>query len=140
MALPAVLLGSADVALTDGVLRLPDAFAAAFVGGLVVTAWLDGCIALWPRAEWDDLAARLVRLPVGDLAARSYARLLFSSAVEVGIVPDEVVLPERQRRLAGIEATAILVGAGDHAELWAADRWGEQAQRPLEAFAQALAG
>jgi MraZ protein len=135
----AALLGSADVTLRDGTFRLPDGFAAAFVGGLVVTSWLDGCLALWPRAEWDAFAARLVRLPVADAGARWFARLLFASAVEIGIVPDDIALPEPQRRSAGLDGEVVLVGAGDHAELWSRGRWDEQSSRSLDELSGALA-
>jgi MraZ protein len=136
----AALLGSADVTLRDGVLRLPDGFVAPFVGGLVLSSWLDGCIALWPRTEWEALAARLVRLPVSSEPARAFARLLFSSAVEFGIVPVDVLLPEPQRRSAGLSEAAVLIGAGDHAEVWSPERWRGQADRALDEFAAALAG
>ncbi len=139
MASVPALHGSADVTLRDGLLRLPDRFAVRFAAGLVMTEWLDGCLALWPRASWDSLAARLMRLPIADGDARSFVRLLFASAVEVGGSPRSIRLPEAHRRSAGLGAEGVCVGAGDHAEIWARSRWAEQVDRPLDDFAAALA-
>jgi MraZ protein len=140
MGLPAALLGSVDVTLTDGLLRLPEAFAASFVGGLVVTVWLDGCVALWPRAAWERLTARLADLPVADGRARAFARLLFSSAVALEPGRRSVRLSDEHRRSAELDGRGVLVGAGDHVEVWSPARWAEQSDRRLDEFATVLAG
>ena len=134
MAVVTALQGSADVTLRDGALHLPDAFAVPFAGGLVVTVWVDGCIALWPRDAWESLASRLTRLPISDSNARAFGRLLFSSAMSVGAGVRRLRLPDRHRAMAGIRSDAVLVGAGDHAELWSRERWAETSGRPLDEF------
>lgn len=130
--LAALLLGSHDVVLLDGVLRIPDPLVSPLAGGIVITSWLDGCIALWPRAVWESLADRLLALPISNAGSRAFGRLLFSSAVEIAIGRLELVVPDALRRAAGIDDRAILVGGGDHAELWAPDRWRRAADRSLD--------
>jgi MraZ protein len=139
MPLPTALHGSVDVTLRDGTLRLPDRFTIPFAGGLVITSWLDGCLALWPRSSWEDLSARLMALPIADSAARAFARLLFASAIELAEGLRSVRLPERHRRTADLGEDAVLVGAGDHVEVWSRQRWTEQATRRLDDFSSALA-
>jgi MraZ protein len=135
------LHGSTEVTLNDGMLRLPDRFKAPFAAGTVVTAWLDGCVALWPRASWDALAARVVQLPIADSDARAFGRLLFASALEVEPGVRSIRLGEPHRRSGGFdEDGAVLVGAGDHAEVWSRRRWLELEDRSLDDVAGALAG
>ena len=126
-----LLLGTTELAV-DTPLRLPDRFLPAFASGGVLTAWLDGCLALWPSATWTSLAGRITALPMSQGGARTFARLLFSSAVEFAFDPGGIRIPDAHRRLAGIEDRAILVGAGDHAELWSPGRWAEATERRLD--------
>ena len=126
-----LLLGTTELTL-DRPLRLPDRYLPAFASGGVLTAWLDGCLALWPPATWASLASRITALPMSQGGARTFGRLLFSSAAEFSWEPSGIRVPEAHRRLAGIEDRAILVGAGDHAELWSPARWTEAASDRLE--------
>lgn len=128
----ALLLGSAELALVEGPLRLPDPFLAPFVGGGVLTLWLDGCLALWPRPAWAELAARLLTLPVGSAEARAFERRLFASAVEADIPRAGASIPDEHRRSAGLRDRVVVVGAGDHLELWSPERWRAASERPLE--------
>ena len=126
-----LLLGTTELTL-DRPLRLPDSFLPGFASGGVLTAWLDGCLALWPHATWASLAGRITALPMSQGGARTFGRLLFSSAVEFAFEPGGIGVPEAHRRLAGIEGRAVLVGAGDHAELWSPARWAEATARRLD--------
>lgn len=127
-----LLLGTLELAALDPPLRLPDRFLPAFASGGVLTAWLDGCLALWPQATWADLAARITSLPLSAPGSRTFGRLLFSSALEFRFDPTGIVVPNPHRRLAGIDAQTILVGAGDHAELWNPARWAATSARRLD--------
>lgn len=133
------LHGSAEVTLSDGTLPLPDGFVVPFAAGAVVTAWLDGCVALWPRAAWDRLAARLVALPIGEPRARAFARLVFASAVATDEMPLSVPVSDGHRQAADVDGAAVLVGAGDHAELWSRDRWAAHARQELDRLGEVLA-
>jgi MraZ protein len=127
-----LLLGTTELPALDRPLRLPDRFLPAFAAGGVLTAWLDGCLALWPSSTWSRVTDSIVSLPMSAEGARAFSRLLFSSAVEFGFEPAGLRIPEAHRRLAGIDDRAILVGAGDHAEVWSPERWSEAAGRRLD--------
>ena len=127
-----LLLGTLELDTVDAPLRLPDRFLPAFAAGGVLTAWLDGCLALWPAETWAELAHRTTALPLSAPGARTFGRLLFSSAVPFDWSANGVSVPESHRRLADIHDRALLVGAGDHAELWSPARWAETASRRLE--------
>ncbi len=127
-----LLLGTLELQPADAPLELPDRFLSAFAGGGVLSAWLDGCLALWPARSWSSLADRLTSLPVGAGDARSFTRLLFASAIELDFDHGTVTVPAGHRAMAGIGDRVVLVGAGDHAELWDPAAWTAQARRRLE--------
>ena len=66
-----------------GRVAVPARFRAQLDEGAFVSRWLDNCLAIFPRAAWDDLAARVAALPTGNATAREFARFLFGSAFEV---------------------------------------------------------
>ncbi len=127
-----LLLGTVELRPADAPLQLPDRFVPAFAGGGVLSAWLDGCLALWPPAAWASLSERLLALPMSVRDARSFNRLLFASAVEFDFNRGAIALPEPHRQMAGLGERVLLVGAGDHAELWDPARWAAEAGRRLD--------
>jgi len=132
-----LLLGTAEFLAADAPLELPDRFVPAFAAGGVLTIWLDGCVALWPAPAWSSLTDRIGALPLSLPDGRAFERVLFSSAVEFEIEPGarRLAVPEAHRRQAGIDGPAVLVGAGDHAELWDAARCAAVARQRLEDLA-----
>ena len=135
----ALLLGTTELASVDGPIQLPDRFLSAFADGGYLTLWLDGCLALWPRAAWAALSDRVLALPMSVGDARAFRRLLFASAVEFDGERGRVLIPEDHRRRVDITAPAVLAGAGDHAELWDPERWARVAGQGLDALSLPVA-
>jgi MraZ protein len=89
-----------------------------------VSRWIDGCVAIFPRGAWDQLAARVASLPVSDAGARTFSRFVFSGAFEVELDRQgRALVPAGLREFATLEGEAVVVGARDHVELWNPDRW-----------------
>ena len=109
-----------------GRVAVPARFRGQFEGGAFVTRWLDACLALFPRAAWEAFAAKAADLPVTDASARTFQRFFFSSTFPVDLDGQgRVLLPAGLREWAGLESEAAVVGARDHVELWAPERWAE---------------
>ena len=71
--------------------------------------------------------------PIADASARTFSRALFASAYEVELDRQgRIVVPASLRELAGLEGDAVIVGARDHAEIWAPTRWDDY-RRAMEA-------
>ncbi len=126
-----------------GRVAVPAKFRVQLEGGAFIARWLDACLAIFPRAAWQELADKVGGLPIGDASARNFSRALFANAYEIG--PDRqgrVVLPAALREIAGLTAEAVVVGARDHAEIWAPDRWQDyrRAMDAPEAMAEHLSG
>jgi MraZ protein len=109
-----------------GRLAVPVRFRAALAEGAFVTRWIDGCLALFPRAAWDELAAKAASLPVTDAKARTFQRFVFGTAFEVVLDRQgRLVVPAVLREFAGLGSDAVVVGSRDHLEIWAPQAWQE---------------
>ncbi len=109
-----------------GRVAVPARFRSQLAAGAFLSRWIDECLALFPRDEWDALAARVAALPISDAGARAFSRYVFSSAYEVELDRQgRVVLPPALREPAGFEGEAVVVGSRDHIELWQPARWAD---------------
>ena len=89
-----------------------------------MSKWIDGCVALFPRADWEALAERTAALSVADLNARTFQRFLFGAAFEVELDRQgRFVLPSVLRDFAGLGSEVVIVGARNRLELWSPSRW-----------------
>jgi MraZ protein len=126
-----------------GRLALPARFRAELAQGAQVSKWIDGCVAVFPKADWEVLAERTAALPVTDTNARTFQRFLFGAAFEISLDGQgRFVLPLVLREFAGLEQQVVVVGARSRLELWAPQRWSQysaEMDRP-EVLAQHLEG
>ena len=101
---------------------------------IVITAHPDGCVLIYPIAEWEPVRARVETFPSFDPKAAWWKRLLLG--FEEHVEPDgsgRVLLPGALRQHAQLERDAMMVGQGRYFELWDSGVWSAK-------LAQALAG
>jgi MraZ protein len=126
-----------------GRMAVPSRFRIQLEEGAFISRWIDACLAIFPRSEWDSLAGKASALPIGDPKSRTFQRFIFSGAFEVDMDRQgRMVIPSALRTWAGLNGEAVIVGSRDHAEIWAPARW-EEARRAMEspeAMAENLAG
>ncbi len=107
-----------------GRVAVPVRFRSQLAGSAFVARWLDGCLAIFPPDEFDRLAKKTADLPVADPDARFFNRFVFTSAFEFELDRQgRAVVPAGLREWAGLTNEVVVVGAHDHVELWAPDRW-----------------
>jgi MraZ protein len=126
-----------------GRLAVPSRFRAQLDGGAVVSRWIDGCLAIHTRAGWAALSDQVASLPLTDAASRLFARSLFAGATDVDLDRQgRVLLPAYLREAVNLETDAVVVGARDHAEIWAPATWAayRRAMDDPQAFAEAIQG
>lgn len=96
-------------------------------GRLVVTVDRDYCLLIYPLAAWEQIEARLIRLPSLNRQARRLQRLMIGYATELDMdAQGRVLLPRELREFAQLERHAILIGQGNKFELWDQERWNEK--------------
>ena len=109
-----------------GRIAVPAKFRPQLDGGVYVARWVDTCLAIFPKLEFEALANRVGALGIADPSARNFSRSLFASAYEVELDRQgRIVVPASLRELSGLEGDAVVVGARDHAEIWAPATWDE---------------
>jgi MraZ protein len=110
-----------------GRLTIPAKFRADLAVGLVVTRGMDRCLAIYPMAEWKQLAERVSALPMTDRRARTFRRLIFANASSA--TPDKqgrVLLPPRLREYAHLDGEVVIAGLNTYIEVWNSDSWNEE--------------
>ena len=126
-----------------GRMAVPSRFRTQLEDGAFISRWIDACLAIFPRSEWDVLAGKTAALPIGDPNARTFSRFIFAGAFEVDMDRQgRMVIPSSLRTWAGLNGEAVIVGSRDHAEIWAPTRWDEyrQAMESPETLAEHLSG
>jgi MraZ protein len=87
---------------------------------------LDGCLAVYPTAEFDAVADKLRDARSRGVTERQAARSFFAGATE--ITPDKqgrVAIPPTLREYASLDRDVIVAGNFDHIEIWDAQRFRE---------------
>ena len=83
----------------------------------VLTKGLDGCLFVYDLEQWRLLEAKLNSLPMTRKGARDFNRFFFCDK------QGRVLLPVNLREFAGLDKNAVIVGVGNRAEIWDAERW-----------------
>ncbi len=135
-----MFIGEYKHSLDDkGRIAIPSKFRKALAKGAVVTRGLDTSLFLFPKEEWDKLAAKLASLPLGQSNSRAFARLMLAGAMDVDMDKQgRVVLPEYLREYAGMKKNLILAGLFNRLELWDEAKW-EQYKKKVEGDADSVA-
>lgn len=102
-----------------GRVALPASFRHRGGGSFILLHWHDHALFLYPSSAWGDVEERLRELRRRRPESRLEVASLTANAVEVA--PDKqgrVLIPERLKAAAKLEAEVLIVGALDRIELW----------------------
>jgi len=116
-----VFQGASSLSLdAKGRLSMPtrhrDVLSAGSGGQLTVTKHPHGCLMLFPRPEWDKFRERIAALP---MSAQWWKRIFLGNAMDVELDgTGRVLISPELRAAAGLSREAILLGMGNHFELW----------------------
>ncbi len=99
---------------------------------LVLTAHPEGCVLIYPAAEWEPVRAKVEAFPSFDPKASWWKRLLLG--FEEHVSPDgsgRILLPSALRMHAKLEREAMMVGQGRYFELWDPGLWSAKRDQAL---------
>ncbi len=117
---------------------LPASMREKLAGDIVLTRGVDCCVAVYPKSSWEVFAAKLDHL--SEVNARRIVRRIYSSATETELDSQgRVLVPETLRAYAGLVKNVVVLGVGNHVEIWDEARWDEESrQMQGESMADAL--
>lgn len=108
----------------------------------VITRGLDNCLFLYPLREWETLADKLSKLPIGQGGTRSFIRLMLAGASEVETDSlGRVLIPDYLKTYAELKKEVIIAGLYNRLEIWDKEKWSaykETAGRSSEEIAEKL--
>ena len=108
----AELLGTHSYQLDPkGRVSLPARFREAFADGVWLTIGQDGCLFVFPRAEWERRSDEVASSPLSDADGRAYSRLFFGTSDEAKLDSQgRVTIPQRLRDAVGIRKDVVVLG------------------------------
>ncbi|MCA9371352.1 division/cell wall cluster transcriptional repressor MraZ [Candidatus Woesebacteria bacterium] len=91
---------------------------------LVLTKGFSQCLAGYDKGDWETRAQNLLDVSLLEKENIDKRRMLFGSTVYLETDDQgRVVLPKQLRDFAGLKKKIIVVGVGDHFEIWHPERW-----------------
>ncbi|MBI2957767.1 MAG: division/cell wall cluster transcriptional repressor MraZ [Chloroflexi bacterium] len=106
-----------------GRIPIPPSFRSALQEGGFLTPGAEGCIAIYTKAKFEEIAQTLQTKGLAPAAQRKVQRNLFPKATEFKLdAQGRVMLPPELRQTAGIETSAIVIGVNESAEIWNPER------------------
>jgi len=107
-----------------GRLAIPAKFRASLGKGAVVTRGLDNCLFLYPKKDWQGLAAKLAKLPISQANTRAFSRLMLAGAMDLSLDKQgRVNLPDYLRQYAGVKKKIVITGLYNRLEIWDEEVW-----------------
>lgn len=99
---------------------------------VILAKGFDPCIFGFDRGSWEKEAGKHLETPVTDESARKLRRYLFSGAQKAEIDKlGRILLPAQLKEYASINNLVVIVGAGDHFEIWEEEKWKSYAAKVL---------
>ncbi len=98
-----------------------------------LTRGIGGCLYLFTEARFSQISRELGTRGITEKPQqRAFRRILFASSHLVFLDgQNRILLPDLLKSRAGIERDVVVVGVGDHMEIWSTGRW-EKFQEEME--------
>ena len=128
--------GASSISLdAKGRLSMPtrhrDVLIATASGQLTVTKHPHGCLMVFPRPEWEKFRERIASLP---MSAQWWKRIFLGNAMDVELDSTGRILVSPELRAAtGISKESVLLGMGNHFELWDQATYDAQEAQAMQA-------
>lgn len=91
---------------------------------IVLARGFEACILGYQKSTWEEMSKAELTKPVSEEEARKIRRQLFPGAILIEIDQQgRVVIPKNLLDYAKIKVTAVVIGAGDHFEIWEESTW-----------------
>ena len=121
-----MFLGEYSPSITEGSrIALPKKLREQIRGDeVILSRGFEKCVFIYDKEDWVTESNKQIDNPINDKRTRELKRYMYASATDVAI--DEqgrVVLPTNLKTYADLNKKTVVIGAGDHVEVWDAEVW-----------------
>ena len=110
--------------------RHRDVLSATAGGQITITKHPHGCLMIFPRSEWEKFRERIAALP---MSAQWWKRIFLGNAMDAEMDGSgRVLVSPELRAAAGLSKDAVLLGMGNHFELWDAATYAAQEAEAMQ--------
>lgn len=111
-----------------GRLTIPARFRDLLQNGAFITAGFEGNLMVMTVEAFDQIAARIHTMSITDPNARLLQRHFYSRGERVEVdKAGRILIPQFLRQAAHLDGEVMIVGVGKYFEIWAPEKWKEQA-------------
>ncbi len=124
---------------SKGRVAIPAKFKKKFTAEAIITRGIDGCLFVFASKEWDDLAKKLVALPLAQANSRAFVRLMLAGAMDVTLdAQSRILVPDYLRKYADLKKKVTIAGLYNRVEIWDSSRW-EEYKKKTEGASEEIA-
>ena len=100
-----------------------------------VTKGNDGCLAVYTQEGWDEFYSELQTLPKTKKKVRFYVRMVTSRVRDCTFDKlGRINIPQTLRDEASLDKDCVIIGVGDHMEIWDQATWDQAYEENEENF------
>ena len=123
--------GASSLSLdAKGRLSVPTRHRDALGGQLTITRHPHGCLLVFARPQWEQFRTRVSELP---MSAQWWKRIFLGNAMDVDMDgTGRVLVSPELRQATGITRDTMLLGMGNHLELWDKTTYDAQEAKALQ--------
>ena len=127
-------LGQFDINIDDkGRVRIPSKYKVQLGEEFVISCAGTTCLSVYPMEKWDKLTEEVDSLSEFDEEAAEFKRSIYTNATWGEFdSAGRVLIPVRYREYAQFKKELVVVGVGDHFEIWDAENWTNGSYSSLE--------
>ncbi|MDO8530117.1 MAG: division/cell wall cluster transcriptional repressor MraZ [bacterium] len=105
-------------------LALPAKFRGELGVKVIVTKGVENCLVVYTEKEWEVMSQKLGNLPMSQGEARSFARHLLASAMEVALDKlGRILIPDYLKEYADLKKNVTICGLSNRLEIWDETKW-----------------
>ena len=105
-------------------LALPIKFRGQLGAKVIVTKGVENCLVVYTEKEWESMSQKLGNLPISQSEARSFARHLLASAMEIELDKlGRILIPDYLKEYSDLKKNVVICGLSNRLEIWDEQKW-----------------
>ena len=105
-------------------LALPVKFRGELGDKVIITRWMESCLAVYTEKEWKIVSDKIINLTMTQAEARSFSRMMLAGAMEVSLDKlGRILVPDYLKDYAGLKKNVVICGLSNRLEIWDSEKW-----------------